>query len=638
MTPLGWRLQSPPPSETELEHTVQSGLWIIPVLCAFALVKPGTSHTSIQAATKLLVQESIRPADVTRRADGVYFIDFNRDTYGYLELQLATQARDIAGGKIIVRLGEKLSDADHIDRKPGGSVRFLETSVTPVAGQTHYRPQLTKKDERRMQASIGAVMPFRYAELENLPETISTEVLRGAVRQVAVHYPFDESASDFACSDAKLNAIWDLCKYTMKATSFAGLMVDGDRERKPYEADLYINQLGWLYCTGDNTLPRHTQEYLLSHHTWPTEWIMFSVLTAWQDYLFSSDPSSLAAHYEDLKADTLRALEREDGLISTVDPPVPESVYRAIHFKGKLKDVVDWPEGERDGYQMVAVNTVVNAFHCRALMRMADIAEALGNTDDAADLRRAEKHAVASLNDKLFDRQSGLYLDGEGTTHHSLHANMFPLAFGLVPAERRPKVLEFVRSRGMACSVYGAQFLMDALFDHDRGADAVRLMTAPGDRSWRHMVEDTGTTITLEAWDTKYKPNQDWNHAWGAAPANLLPRMILGVEPLKPGYARTLIWPRCTGKSAASAISWARGKVPTPRGPISVDWHQTVAGFQMTLDLPPRSTALVRLPSDWGNRVLVDSKPITPRPIERSIEVELSLPGKHIVTVGQLGN
>ena len=25
-----------------------------------------------------------------------------------------------------------------------------------------------------------------------------------------------------------------------------------------------------------------------------------------------------------------------------------------------------------------------------------------------------------------------------------------------------------------------------------------------------------GSTITLEAWDNKFKPNQDWNHAWGA--------------------------------------------------------------------------------------------------------------------------
>ena len=45
--------------------------------------------------------------------------------------------------------------------------------------------------------------------------------------------------------------------------------------------------------------------------------------------------------------------------------------------------------------------------------------------------------------------------------------------------------------------------------------------------------------ISWEAWDLKYKLNQDWNHAWGAAPANLLPRYVLGAEPLEPGWQRT---------------------------------------------------------------------------------------------------
>lgn len=612
-------------------------LWSIVLLfCAIAVWSRGNSPALAQSndPVKPLVQEAIRPAHVTRRADGVFFIDFGRDAYGYLQLELSSLVAD-QSQKITIRLGEKLSAPDHIDRKPGGSVRFLETSITTVPGQSIYRPELSQKDRRLMPASIGAVMPFRYAECANLPQEITPDELSRAVRQIAVHYPFDENAADFACSDAQLNAIWNLCKYSMKATSFAGLMVDGDRERKPYEADCYINQLGWQYCTGDNSLPRHTHEYLLSHHTWPTEWIMFSILIAWQDYQFSGDPSCLAKHYDELKADTLRALEHNDGLISTVEPPVPQSVLQSIHFKGKLKDVVDWPEGERDGYQMVPVNTVVNAFHCRALSLMANLADVLGKTDDAAEFRKAAQRTLASLNSKLFDPQTGLYVDGEGTTHSSLHAYMFPLAFGLVPADRQPKVLAFVRSRGMACSVYAAQFLMDALFDNDSGADAIRLMTAPGDRSWRHMVQDTGTTLTLEAWDTKYKPNQDWNHAWGAAPANLLPRMILGVEPLKAGYSQVLIWPRCAGKSAANTLSWARGKVPTPKGPISVDWHQSATGFQMTIELPPQTTAQVRLPSDWGDHVITDGKSATGRKYDHWVEMELLTPRRHVVTIGK---
>ncbi|NDD49049.1 MAG: hypothetical protein EBZ28_04215, partial [Alphaproteobacteria bacterium] len=52
-----------------------------------------------------------------------------------------------------------------------------------------------------------------------------------------LNYTFDESASSFDSSDEVLNQIWDFCKYSMKATSFCGYYVDGDRERIPYEAD-----------------------------------------------------------------------------------------------------------------------------------------------------------------------------------------------------------------------------------------------------------------------------------------------------------------------------------------------------------------------------------------------------------------
>jgi hypothetical protein len=73
------------------------------------------------------------------------------------------------------------------------------------------------------------------------------------------------------------------------------------------------------------------------------------------------------------------------------------------------------------------------------------------------------------------------------------------------------------------------------------------------------------------AGDGKYKPNQDWNHAWGAAPANILPRMVLGVQPLEPGYMKVLIAPRTGG------LTWARGMVPTVRAAVAVDWRTNAA-------------------------------------------------------------
>ena len=414
-----------------------------------------------------------------------------------------------------------------------------------------------------------------------------------SVNAFAFH-PFDEQAARFSSSDPKLDAVWRMCAYSMKATSFCGLFVDGDRERLPYEADAYINQLGWYACDREFTLPRLSHEYLMEHPTWPPEWKHHSVFMAWTDYLYTGDAKSLKVCYDRLKAEKLLAdRARGDGLLDTTG----------------LRDLVDWPAGERDGFDFKPVNTVYNAFYQRSLTLMAAIADALRKPDDAAGFRAEAARVAAAIEAKLVDPATGLYVDGEGSKHSSLHANMFPLAFGIVPEDRRDEVTAFVKSRGMACSVYAAQYLMDALFDADEADHAVALMLAPGDRSWRHMVEDVGTTIALEAWDQKYKPNQDWNHAWGAAPANVIPRKLMGVEPIEPGFRTVRVRPRPGPLKAASL------DLPTIRGTIHVEFEASPESFALVVDVPANVRAQVHVPA--GARaddvVLVDGAPRTAR-------------------------
>jgi hypothetical protein len=158
----------------------------------------------------------------------------------------------------------------------------------------------------------------------------------------------------------------------------------------------------------------------------------------------------------------------------------------------------------------------------------------------------------------------------------------------------------------MACSVYAAQYLLEGLFENEAGGHALALITAPGDRSWKHMLE-SGTTITWEAWDQKYKPNQDWNHAWGAAPANLLPRYVLGARPLAPGWKRALVRPN-TG-----SLKSADGRIPSPKGPILVKWKND-AGFRLSIKLPDGIAAKVELPASTSSRgVFIGEKPVPAR-------------------------
>jgi alpha-L-rhamnosidase len=337
-------------------------------------------------------------------------------------------------------------------------------------------------------------------------------------------------------------------------------------------------------------MARDTYDHLMAQPTWPTEWAAHMIFMAHADWMHTGDTAWLAARYDALKAKLLPERTRADGLLVSNEAQM------------KKGDLVDWPPAERDGFEFKPVNTVVNAFQLRALALMAELARALQRDADAAAYLARERAMRVVFQEKFFDAARGVYRDGEGSQHASQHASLFPLAFGLVPAEHRARVAAWVGSRGMACSVYAAQYLLEGLFENNAAATALALVTAPNDRSWKHMIE-SGTTISWEAWDQRYKPNQDWNHAWGAAPANLFPRYVLGVQPLTPGWSRAVIRPH------PGPLTQAEGKIPTPRGPILISWSRTTT-FQLSLTLPPKMTARLERPADAGSRgVFIDDRP-----------------------------
>ena len=550
---------------------------------------------SCLAAPVQLVDES--PVLIQRVNPNAILVDFGRVAFGNVRLTPPANATNA----VTVHFGEAFSGG-RINRNPPGSVRYSKVEVklngaTSVVAAPSPDPRNTEQVSELHPPAVltpaewGVVTPFRWVEIEGWPGELRAEHI---TRQAAFSARWDDDAAAFRCSDGMLNRIWELCRYSIKATTFAGVYLDGDRERIPYEADAYLNQLSHYYTDRDTQMARDTFDHLMQHGTWPSEWPPHLVFMAHADWLQTGDTNWLAPRYEALKSKLLLDRVGTNGLVRSTERHI------------KKGDIVDWPTTERDGYVFTEQNTVVNAFHLRALQFMAEMGKAVGREKESAEFAEREAKTRAVFQKKFFDAGRGLYRDGANTDHASLHANLFPLAFGLVPEAHRAPIAGWLANRGMRCSVYAAQYLLEGLFENGHGAAAVDLMMAPGDRSWRHMVE-SGTTITWEAWDQKYKPNQDWNHAWGAAPANLLPRCVLGVRPLAPGWKQALIQPN------PGSLTSASGKIPTPRGPIQLEWRRD-ATFTLSLKLSPGMTARVELPSHSGARqVLVNGKPASAR-------------------------
>jgi alpha-L-rhamnosidase len=523
------------------------------------------------------------PVRSIRLGEGHWFFDFGLARFG----QAVLQWPEPPAITLRLHVGERLAASGQIDRQPPGSVRYQVHDLELQPERSEHRPLLNWRPPEWLKAGYattpggrGEVMPFRYVELEGLPPDFDPVRLQ----RHSLALSFDQDAARFRSSSPELDAVWALCRHTTEATTFAGIYIDGDRERLPYEGDAHIQQLSHYALDRSHATARHTMEVLLDQPTWPAEWQMHLVMMAWEDLLFTGNTDFVRRHRDRLVAATLSALAREDGLIELRRGAQTPGFLSSIGRRAPLHSLIDWPPVERDGHVTGPVDAVVNAFHHHSLVLMARLDEALGLDAEALRWREHARLVQARYAQVFWDPVRRRVRDSEGTDHASLHSNLFALRFGLIAAPHVGPVLEHIRSRGMAGSVYAAQHLLDALYEHGQAQWALDLMRGDGDRSWLGMLRQ-GSTMTLEAWNLGVKPNLDWNHAWGTAPANVIARRLVGVRPMTPGGTRVRVQPQ------PGDLAFFEARVPGPRGPVDVNFQRAAKGHEFVIRVPAGTEA-----------------------------------------------
>ncbi len=476
--------------------------------------------------------ERIAPQVVKKLGERHFWIDFGREVFAGLEV-----TGPAAGGPVELRLSENLL-AD-------GRVQFIMQTFNCYQEVWTFRPG------RQQLAHFGARM-FRYAEVLDYDGELTAQ----DITAVTLNTPFGAGDSAFSCSEPDLEKIWTLCRNTIRYTN-ADTYTDGlSRERIAYEADSYINMLTSLAMERNLELARRTIFYQLAHPTWPCEWAQFAIPLVYEYYMASGDLAAVRQVYGTLAEKfSFHSLRDKCGLVR----------------KFPKKIIVDWPESQRDGYEFNDYSNVPNAFVYYDLLLLAELARALGLTVDCRQWKTLSAEQFASFNRLLFDSEKHLYKDSPESSHHALHSALFAAAFGLVPEHERGAVGEFLVKKGMVCSVYAAEFMLEALFRMRRGDAAVDLMLARTPNSWMTML-DAGATATYEAWNEKDKPNMTKSHPWGSAPGNQIVRGVFGLRPTQPGWAEYAFDPQ------PGRIRQARIIVPTVRGFLHAEIRQSRGG------------------------------------------------------------
>ncbi|GAA0880254.1 hypothetical protein GCM10009119_32240 [Algoriphagus jejuensis] len=480
-------------------------------------------------------------------------------------------------------------------------------------GKNYYWKVRIWDDENRV---VDYSKPQKFTVGKNANGMIATANVRNAN---GVKSRDLEEASAFESSDAILNEVWGLSKSSLESSSASG-------SQTSFESKAYLNQLSQYSVSADYAAARTAIEYFMEHPTGTTEWQLHVALMFYADYMYTGNTELIEKYYDALKYKTLYASAKGDGLITStkMDHDYMRKLGFNDGFEKGLTDIVDMPAakgegqeaiGNLDGFVFKPYNTVVNAFFYENMRIMAEFAKIMGKAQEALEFDYRAAQVKKSLNEQMFDPKRGVYVDGIDTDHASLHANMMPLAFGLVPEEYKDSVVEFIKSRGMACSVYGSQYLMEGLY---RAADqdyALSLLVGTGDRSWSHMIRQE-SSMEGEAVNSL-----DWDHPWGAVPANIIPRALWGIQPKTPGFGIARIQPQL------STLKSSAVEVPTVLGPIKANYVFNNARLQTyEIEIPANMVAELSLSGLEGKDLIHNGQKVATA--FGTIRLE---PGKHSI-------
>lgn len=515
-------------------------------------VRDDLGHVLVDQPTPPLAVHPEAPTSIRALDDRRLLVDFGHEVTG----QVRMSAQGSAGEVVVLRCGEELlADGSGVRFDLRCNCRYEETWT--LSGGHDVLDQYEYK-------------AFRYLEVDAAPGTVDPASIRAVVR----HHPTGEDPIVFETEDPMLARIWEICVRGVQLCAQENFVDCPSREKGQYLGDNTVMGHVHPYLTGDSRLVRKalaefaaTAEFcpgllavtpghlmqeiadyslqwprqVLTHHRWSGDMAFLQEMVGVAD--------SIVAHFD--------TFARDDGLLADVTDKW---------------NLVDWPDGARDGYDFELTqpvgpgcHNVINAFWYGCVQAVQQIKDLLGipYQDRLADLRAA---FVAA-----FGQPDGQFVDAEGSQHRSLHANALPLYFGLTPPEAVPAVVAMIRRKRLSCGVYFSYFVLNALVEHGETELALELIRGDDPNSWATMVNG-GASTCWEAWDLDAKWNTSLCHGWASAPIQVLVEGIVGLRPGEPGWRTTSFEPHIPVGMAPFRL-----EVPTPAGRLEVRYDGTTA-------------------------------------------------------------
>lgn len=481
----------------------------------------------------------------------------------------------------------------------GDQVAGFQTFVLDAAEGTVIDVSLVEflREDGVIQHTTGNRNGFRYIARAGRQEFLARQrrsgrhlflTVRNAARPVRIErlsvvesrYPA-EAPVPFACSDPELTEIWAAAHRTMQL-SMDDVFIDSLYEQTLWVGDARVQQLYALrtYDARDISLrsmrlaaeSADRAPMVLSQvpSCWENilpVWSFLWVVSVWDYYDYHADEAVLHEMWPAVKK-TLRAAAYQLNERSLVEAPW-WNLFEWAHVDNEQRTVL-----------------YVTQFLLGAVQAARKIEAVLGDPEMRGWLASLERRLADGV-DSLWCADQGLYAesvhrDGSLSERFSIHPQFLAALYGPADADRSRQLLDRIGTdaalEGLA-SPFALQFYCEALEKHGRTAEILALL-----RRYFTPMTRVGTTLWEALPGSRTSPagfpTRSHCHGWSACPMDFLPRIVLGVRPLGPGSRSFVIRPEPHG------LTWARGRVATPYGPIDVEWTFLDGIFTLTVSHP----------------------------------------------------
>ena len=565
-----------------------------------------TSHNVIPTASNnvpVTEHERFTP-NVTKAPNGKWLPDFGQNIAGHVSFRIRAKANQ----KLTFRFGELLDEEGNLTLK---NIQCVNKEKASPLQQIIY----TCREGLNEYKTTFAVFGFQYAEVETDIELHPEDVTAIAV------YSDIEQTGFFESSNELLNRFVDATIWSTKGNSLDIPTDCPTRERHGWtgDAEIFFETANYLFDYAafsrkylndvydwqkkDGRLPQIAPYGGVDFYMWTMNgsvgWSDAGILIPYRFWKLYGDKQILIEYYDRMKRYAGFMMNR-CGKLGLMAKPLGLKGETAKYAVNAGQSYGEWAEPKdvypNDWKDMVAPHPEVStAYTSYVLSCMAEIAEALGNGDDAVLFRQ--------YRDGCKEAYQAMAKTADYTLDTNRQARLVrPLAFGLLNEEQteyaKNRLIRALENYGwrLGTGFLSTPLILDVLAQYDLDA-AYRLLENEEMPGWLFMPKNGATTI-WESWEGTQAQGgiASLNHYSKGAVCEWLFKTMCGIQ--VEGENHFTIAPKPGG-----SFSYAKASYESIYGKVECGWEKTETGFAFAVQIPANTEAIIRLPNGESHTV-----------------------------------